>query len=84
MCKKKCTNLEVCQDIPVCAPVSSSQWTQSDACRLRTVGGVGFEVTGNITFHGSGLNNVNDKKINNYTSRTNRRYKSMDTAWISK
>ena len=52
---KKCINLEVCRDIPVCSPVSSSQWTQSDACSLKTLAGVGFKVTGNVTFQESGL-----------------------------
>ena len=43
------------------------------------MGGVGFEVTGNITFRESGLYNMCYKKINNYTSRTNRRHTSVDT-----
>ena len=43
------------QDIFVSAPVSSSQLTQSDALRLKTVGGVGFEVTKNFNFQESGL-----------------------------
>ena len=34
---KKCANLEGKRDFPICAPVSSSQRTQSDACRLKTV-----------------------------------------------
>ena len=64
-------NSGVRQDIPVCTPVSFSQWTQSNACRLKTVGGVGFEVTGNVTFQESRLYNMNYSKINNYTSSGN-------------
>ena len=62
----------------VCAPVYPSQWTQSDACRLKTVVGVGFEVTGNVTFQEIGFYNIYNWKINNYTSRTNRSIK----VWI--
>ena len=43
-------NFEVHRVTPVCAPVSSSQWTQSDASGLKTVGGVGFWVPENVTF----------------------------------
>ena len=41
-------------DFPVCTPVSSSQWTQFDACRLKTEGGVGFWVPEKVTFQESG------------------------------
>ena len=59
--------------------IGNTQWTQSNACRLKTGGGVGFEVTGNVTFQGSDLYKKYYRKIhNNYTSRTNRRHK----VWI--
>ena len=42
------------------------------------MGGVGFEVTRNVAFQESGSYNMYYRKINNYTSRTNRMHKSMD------
>ena len=41
------------------------------------LGGVGFEVTRNVTFQKSSLYNMYYRKINNYTSRTNKRHKSV-------
>ena len=41
--KKELTNLEVSRDKGEYAPVSSSQRSQSDACRLKTVGFDAFE-----------------------------------------
>ena len=41
--KNKINDLLVCRVIPVYAPVSFSQWTQFDACRLKTVGGAYFK-----------------------------------------
>ena len=52
-------------DFPVCAPVSSSQWSQSDARRLKTVGGVGFWVLENVTFQESSC------KIEKWMNRRN-------------
>ena len=51
--------------------------------KLLIVLGVGFEVTGNVTFQGSGSYNMYYRKIKDYTSKTNRRHKSVDIAWIS-
>ena len=51
---------------------------------LKTVGGVGFEMTGNVTFQESVFYDIYYRKINNYTSRTNRRHESVDIACISK
>ena len=63
---KKITHFLVLRDNWAYAPVSSSQWTESDACRLKTVGGVGFEVTRNITFQEHSFYNMYNRKINYY------------------
>ena len=83
MCKK---TTQICRDSEIIGytHVSSSQWTQSDAYRLKTAGEVGFALTGNVTFQES-IYNMHFRKVNNYTSRTNRRHESgEDIAWISK
>ena len=67
---KKITNLYVLKVNWAYAPVSSSQWTESDACILKTVGGAGSEVTGNVTFQERGFYNKYYKKLKNNTSRT--------------
>ena len=79
--KNKLTNLLVFRDNWTYTPVFSSQWIQPNACRLKTVGGVGFEVTWKVTFQESGWYNMYYIKINNYSSRTNRSHKSVNIAW---
>ena len=49
------------RDFPECAPVSYSQWTQPDACMLKTVGGIGFWVPENVTFLESGFYNNTER-----------------------
>ena len=49
----------------------------NDPSPMKTVGGVGFEITENVTFQERVFDNMYYIKINNYTSRTNRRHESV-------